>query len=385
MASSFAPQLKPATSAFAQTPAGSFKPQVATAPAAGTPEWKAAQTIPGYTPTAYAQGQTAANQAGGAASADFNKAAGWVLDPTTGQYKATGFPQTWGQNPAIKKANDDKAADEARQGAADAAGLDFMKPGAQEAFNAQYGTKPLEQSGYASWLEQNRMDPNAKTTQQTYADKVLGQSHGVGDADFDKYYDRSEQNATQKLNDQLSARGTYGTSVGLGQIGSMLADMEGNRARDKASYGLERSADDRSWASTQGDLAAGADSSGIDRWSTAGQAELAASNESLSRWKAAESSAEGAQAAQRNRGQDLFNNNMAIGGALSGAAGSSYDSALAQDQGLVDAVVSLGLGKDAESVAQIIQRANQGDAQAKQILDLAMTMKAIGQPAAAKP
>lgn len=277
-----------------------------------------------------------------------------------------------------------QAPEDVRQRAATAAGLDFMTPGAVEDFNSKYGTKPLEQSGYADWLEKNRMDPNKSTMQQDFATRTLGQSHGVGDADFDKYYDRSEQNATQRLNDQLSARGAYGSSVGLGQIGSMLADMEGNRAKDKATYGLSRSADDRAWASAQGELAAGADSSGISRWATAADAEAAASKESLDRWKASQSSAQDAQAAQRGRGQDFFNNNLAMGSALSGTTTHSYDAALAQDQGLVDAVISLGLGKDAESVAQLIARANANDAQAKQILDLAMTLKASNQPAAAK-
>lgn len=402
MAGTFNPMAK---SAFGTpqpvAPTNSFAPQPAAPPGPRTPEEAAAASR-----DAHNAGANAAVAASPTAQGVAGKTPAQALDYSRWMNMTPQQQQDYVKGQGEGAANAGKAAntagmlaaqnvgpggpmsqnpDDVRQRAADAAGLDMMKPGANEAWNAQHGTKPLEQSGYADWLEQNRMDPNKTTMQQDFATRTLGQSHGVGDADFDKYYDRSEQNATQKLNDQLSARGTYGSSVGLGQIGSMLADMEGNRARDKAQYGLSRSADDRGWTSAQGDLAAGADSSGIQRWATAADAEAGASKESLDRWKASQGAAESAQGSQRTRGQDFFNNNMSIGGALSDTAGKTYDTALVQDQGLVDAVISLGLGKDAESVAQIIQRANQNDAQAKQILDLAMTLKAQNQPAAAKP
>lgn len=360
-------------------------------------------------PSGYAQAMTSANKAGSTASADPRNAmtpaqsvqyTQWMgmtpqqqQDYVKGQAAGAASAGAAANTAGIRQAalvgpggpmSAGVQADQARQTEADAAGLDFMRPGALETFQKEHGNQPLEQSGYANWLDKNRIDPNKQTMTQDFASRTLGQGHGVGDADFDKYYDRSEQNATQKLNDQLSARGTYGSSVGLGQIGSMLADMEGNRARDKAQYGLQRSADDRGWTETQGGLASSADTSGLNQWAVAGGAEAKASSEANDRWGMAMSAADQAQGAQRTRGQDFFNNNLSMGNALSGTAGSSYDAALAQDQGLVDAVISLGLGKDAESVAQIIQRANQGDAQAKQILDLAMTLKASNQPAAAK-
>lgn len=255
----------------------------------------------------------------------------------------------------------------------DAAGLNFMKPGATESFYSQYGSDLMKPGSYQSWWNSNSAQMQNPGMAENYAQQVLSKyssgSH-LPPADYGAYYDRAAEKATQGLNDQLASRGQYGSSVGLGLIGNQLADLAAQRARDEADYGLRRSADERSWTTALSDVAQAGDSSSLARWSAAGQGAGLADTIGLSRWKTAQDAAESAQQAQRQRGQDLFNNARGIGGDISTITGSAYGSQFASDAALLDAILALNTGRASEGVSAAQQGANSDAATSNQLMQL---------------
>jgi len=265
------------------------------------------------------------------------------------------------------------ATEAADQAARDKAGLDMMKPGATEDFYAKHGAEMTAPGSYKDWWNQNGAQMQSPGMAENYANSVLQKYSGgsqVPPADYGTYYDRAATKATQGLNDQLSSRGQYGSSVGLGLIGTQLADLAAQRARDEADYGLKRSADERSWASALSDVAQTGDASSLARWNAGGQGAALADTVGLARWKAAQGAANDAQSAQRQRGQDYFNNERGIGGDLSALAGSAYGGNLSTDSSLLDAITALMVGQKSEGVAGAQAGANQDAANQNQIMQL---------------
>lgn len=90
------------------------------------------------------------------------------------------------------------------------------------------------------------------------------------DADVDPnlgaYYQNAFDKGASNLNRQLAARGQFGSSRGMQQMGQFAADLEGERANREADYKLRRfdtrmsaanmaSGDERSWATAGADVA----------------------------------------------------------------------------------------------------------------------------------
>lgn len=259
------------------------------------------------------------------------------------------------------------------QQARDKAGLDMMKPGATEDFYAKNAGQMTAPGSYQDWWNKNGAQMQNPGMAENYAKTVLSKYSGgsqLPPADYGTYYDRASEKATQGLNDQLSSRGQYGSSVGLGLIGTQLADLAAQRARDEAAYGLSRSADERAWTSELGGLAQAGDAGSLARWNAGGQGAGLADTIGLARWKAAQGAANDAQTAQRQRGQDLFNNERGIGGDLSALAGSAYGGNAATDSSLLDAITALMVGQKSEGVAAAQAGANQDAATQNQIMQL---------------
>lgn len=253
------------------------------------------------------------------------------------------------------------------------AGLDMMQPGAAETFYQQHGGELTTPGSYQEWWNKNGAQMQSPGAAENYANQVL-QKYGTGPQiaapNYDTYYDRAATKATQGLNDQLASRGQYGSSVGLGLIGNQLADLAAQKAKDEANYDLARSGDQRAWMSAIGDTQQAADQGMLARWNAGGQGAALADTVGLSRWKTAEQAANDAQQAQRQRGQDLFNNERGIGGDLAGIVGSAYGANNATDSALLDAILSLQTGKASEGVAAAQTGANQDAATQNQLMQL---------------
>lgn len=293
------------------------------------------------------------------------------MSNASGAASAAGTAATQAEHTRQKTQAAQQAADAQKQ--RDASGLDMMKPGPVEDFYGKHGGEMTQPGTYHDWWNQNGSQMQNPTMAENYANQVL-QKYGTGPqlppADYGAYYDRAATKATQGLNDQLASRGQYGSSVGLGLIGNQLADLAAQKAKDEAAYDLARSGDQRAWTSAIGNIAQAGDQGLLARWNAGGQGAALDDTLGLSRWKTGEQAAVDAQQAQRQRGQDLFNNERGIGGDLAGVAGSAYGGNLATDSSLLDAITALMVGQKSEGVAAAQAGANQDAATQNQIMQL---------------
>lgn len=88
-----------------------------------------------------------------------------------------------------------------------------------------------------------------------YAAQQYGQFAQSTPADMSSYYNNASRNMQNTINTQMAARGSYGSSNAVGQIGNAETNLRAQQAKDEAGYGLQR-------AQLGGSLAGAADSSG---------------------------------------------------------------------------------------------------------------------------
>lgn len=79
---------------------------------------------------------------------------------------------------------------------------------------------------------------------------------------FDKAYDRAQEKAVGTANAQAAARGVYGSSQALNNIGNIITDSEANRANAYTDFALKNAQNQQNAASTFGGLAFGAEGLG---------------------------------------------------------------------------------------------------------------------------
>lgn len=135
-------------------------------------------------------------------------------------------------------------------------------------------------------------------------------------ADLNPYYDAARTRFTNATNQQLAARGTYGSSVGEGQLMTGLGNLNAQQAKDEADYGLQRN-------SLGGTLASSSDRSS-----------LAGSQDQMAYLNALGQLAGNAQDQRRARGRDYMSDVMGLTGAAVGTAQGGYNNLLQDDQSL---------------------------------------------------
>lgn len=168
-------------------------------------------------------------------------------------------------------------------------------------------------------------DPNSRpaTTQnsnswfQQYQGAVPNISTEPG---FGAYFDNAKNRAAESINQAMAARGAYGSSAANDQTARAFTDLEGQRALKEADYNLQRLGEQRAWQGLGGQLAGQADTNSLNQnqnerqWAQMlSQLGLDASSLGLQRTNAGMDAALGAQNAQRARGNDYFNQQMAMG------------------------------------------------------------------------
>jgi hypothetical protein len=129
--------------------------------------------------------------------------------------------------------------------------------------------------------------------------------------DMSPYYDNAVNHAQNDINQQLAARGMYGSSAGIGQISNATTNLRAQQAKDNAQYGLNR-------AQLAGSLGSTADQNQL-AW-TSGLGDLAFRG----------------QAGQMQRGQNVFQDQMMLSGQLAGMEGNAYDQMFNADQSNLD-------------------------------------------------
>lgn len=83
---------------------------------------------------------------------------------------------------------------------------------------------------------------------------------------FNSYYDRAKETAVGDMNSQAAARGVYGSSQTLNNVGNVITDIEAQRANRLGDFSLADSENQRNWRGLAGQQASNADDSGINQF-----------------------------------------------------------------------------------------------------------------------
>lgn len=174
-----------------------------------------------------------------------------------------------------------------------------------------------------------------------------------------KYYDRAVDRATTDVNNQLAARGMYGSSGGVGKLEDAVTDLRADQAKNEANYRLQQLGEQRGWEGLAGGLAGGADQNSLAgannqlNWLRGlGDLGLSASNFGLGRVQAGQNAANGAQGLERNRFQSLLDNEMGMGNQMNQLMGGAYGDILGTDQDLMNSAMGMGMGNASEALNQ---------------------------------
>lgn len=176
---------------------------------------------------------------------------------------------------------------------------------------------------------------------------------------LDKYYDRAVQRASTDINNQLAARGVYGSSGGVGRLQDAITDLRADQAKNEADYNLRRLGEQRNWEGLQGSLAGAADAnslanSGNELSWLQGLAGVGSNADQmgLQRLGQGQQAANWTQGAEENRFQNLFNNEMGMGDRMSGMMNNAYGDMLGQDYQMMQDSMGMGMGLASEALNQ---------------------------------
>jgi hypothetical protein len=254
---------------------------------------------------------------------------------------------------------------------------------------SQYG--PMEQyyrDNQSSWTTPGQGETGAYGTVQSHANGNIPQGTNnsqewfnqyknnmpgiASDPGFGAYYDNAKTRAAESIDQAAAARGNYGSSAAIDQNARAFSDLEADRAKNEANYNLARLGEQRNWQSLGGQMAGAADANTLANsrdqqgWeSFLSSLGLQADQLGLQRTNAGADAAGAAQSAERNRGSDYFNNELAIGDRMSGLIERSGNRALDNDMALLDQVLSGNISvqeatvnMDAEAKAQFMNDLN---------------------------
>lgn len=224
-------------------------------------------------------------------------------------------------------------------------GDELFAPGATEAFNQQHGADYFGPTASGTlWNQQQARGPMTNYAEREYLG--FDRPDIATEPGYGTYYDRAEQKAVNALTNQLSALGQYGSSAGLGQIGTSITDLRADQARTEAQYNLDRLAEQRGWDTLGGALARNADLSGQGNVDTLGRLASSADEARLKGLEGAQGAAEGAdrmelgrllggfgvagnvQGAEEGRVFGGFDRFSDLAAALARIVGGSYDKTL---------------------------------------------------------
>lgn len=255
--------------------------------------------------------------------------------------------------------------------------FDQSHPGQAEAAYSQHGQDFYAPSAMGQlWGSVSGMNPSGPSTAGQYWRSVQGgqntptaASGAYADfqhstpANLGAAYDRAETTTSGAINDQLAARGLHGSSYGVGLIGSKVADLEAQRVKDEAQYGLQRaqlggslasSADQGALAKTlgYGSLAQAGGSGDLSRLGLLAGVAGGADSQRLAALTAGESAANVAQGAKRARTQDYFSNVFQPSAMMANQAGATSDNVLSADQQSLEQKIALMMGLPAANIAE---------------------------------
>jgi len=171
--------------------------------------------------------------------------------------------------------------------------------------------------------------------------------------DMSPYYDYASKLTSAKIDNAMSARGSYGSSNATGQIGAAEMALRADEAKANAQYGLDRYA-------SEGNLAGSADASD------------ARANALKYEWtKGLSDMAFKSQDAGESRGSQLFEHNLALANAKAGNYTASTDKAITGVGEATDAANNVAMGNAADQVSGANADANAAASHTASVMDSA--------------
>lgn len=235
----------------------------------------------------------------------------------------------------------------------------FMQPGqAQQWWGANQGQyqQPGEGEQYYSQMRGKFADPTA--SEGAYA------QYQQGPAGLDPYYDRQRTRAAADINNQLSARGGFGSTVGTQQISDAMVGLGAEQANREAAFRLQQQqlggqlagqADAQRMAQMGlgQQMASGAQQLGLSRLGQAGGYAMGLDQFGFQQLAGQLQAAQMAQQARRTRGQDYFSNIYNPAMAAMGLSQQGLNALISGDQSQIDSMVAMMMSRASEQARQV--------------------------------
>lgn len=165
---------------------------------------------------------------------------------------------------------------------------------------------------------------------------------------FDKYYDQARDKAVGAANQQANARGAYGSSAALNNVGNVISSVEGERAKASTDFMFQNSANQSRALDQYGNMAFGAQALGNQNRSL-----------DLQGLNAGYQAAGAAQNARGNRIQGMFDNGFRAQEDATGFLNNRYGNMLSSDQDLYTGATNAGPAATADALAASNNRRQQ--------------------------
>jgi hypothetical protein len=191
----------------------------------------------------------------------------------------------------------------------------------------QPGTGENVSNAFLNYYSQNGTPTTSNNAQQAY--QSFNQSVP---ADMSSYYNNAQRLQDNAINTQMAARGSYGSSNAIGQLGAADTNLRANEAQANAQYGLQR-------AGLMGTLGSASD-----------QSSQAQSQNEQNWMQGLSSLGFENQKEGTSRTQLVGQNQLQGANTMSGLIGQNGQAEMNNDQNLLNAMLQAGSGATADQV-----------------------------------
>lgn len=203
----------------------------------------------------------------------------------------------------------------------------------------------------------------------------------AGGSGMDPYYDRARQETMASMDQALAARGAFGSSMGIGQIGSAMAQLGAQQANREADFmqqaAQQADAQKLGRLGLGGQLGLAGQRAGEQRFETGLQGAMGADAMAQAQFSTGANVAMATQAAKQGRIQDWLGNVMATSAAGADQVADAWQNMTGADREMFEQQMMMELGLSKEELNQLLSNQAQGRENFDQV------MSAVGEAAEA--
>jgi hypothetical protein len=202
-----------------------------------------------------------------------------------------------------------------------------------------------------------------------------------GGAGLDPYYEQARKQTMASMDQALAARGAFGSSMGVGQIGQAMSQLGAEQANREADF-MQRAAQQSDAQKLArlglgGQLALGGQRAGEQRFETGLQGAMGADAMAQAQFSTGANVAMATQAAKQGRIQDWLSNVMSTSGMGMEMVANALENSQGADREMLEKQIMYELGLTKEELNQLLSNQAQGRENLDQI------MSAVGEAAEA--